>query len=162
MELQRSATMKGRPVGRSVDKTPHHDHATLQPQQMPRVPRQNITKYFKYAALREMYPNVDETLLEVLKNHFSHKTLHYVAILQGSLKPFHFSIEEAVTSITATLKAEQESNYSHRLFYHDLIDEIEHYKYLNELENLSYDHPEYFQECVEQLYEYVKCYYRKE
>ena len=109
-----------------------------------------------------MYPNVDETLLEVLKNHFSHKTLHYVAILQGSLKPFHFSIEEAVTSITATLKAEQESNYSHRMFYLDLIDEIEHYKYLNELENLNYDHPEYFQECVEELYEYVKCFYRKE
>ena len=71
-----------------------------------------------------MYPSVDEILLEVL-------TLHYFAILQGSLKPFHFSIEEAVRSITATLKAEQESNYSHTVFSKDLIDEIEHYKYLN-------------------------------
>ena len=48
------------------------------------------------------------------------------------------------------------------MFNLDLIDKIEHYKYLNELENLSYDHPKYFQEFVEELYEYVKCYYRKE
>ena len=119
------------------------------------IPSTNFQRFFSVRKVQQMYPNLTTTRqAEKLKNYFCNTTLHYVAILQGYLKPYSYTIDDAIQHIIQELTRQQQQNYSHSEFYYNFITELNDYKELHDDNTLDEDY-DALHSYLETLYNYV-------
>ena len=120
------------------------------------IPTNHFRRFFSLYNLKQKYPYLTEQQTEKLKKHFCSITLHYVAILQGYLKPFEYyshTLDGGIRHIINDLKQQQQQNSSHYEFYDFFIEELNYYKELhddNALDNYT------LHSYLQTLYDYVR------
>ena len=119
------------------------------------IPSINFRRFFNVQNVKTMYPNLNETQAEKLKNHFCNTTLHYLGRLQGYLKPYSYTIDAGIERIIQKLTQEQQQNYSHSQFYENFMKELSYYKHLHDDNTLDEDY-DALHSYLETLYEYVR------
>ena len=126
------------------------------------IPSVDFKRFFSVRKVQQMYPNLTTRQAEKLKNYFCNTTLHYVAILQGYLKPFEYyshTLDGGIRHIINDLKQQQQQNSSHYEFYDFFIEELNYYKELhddNALDNYT------LHSYLQTLYDYVHNRYNTE
>ena len=120
------------------------------------IPTNHFRRFFSLHNLKQKYPYLTEQEREKLKKHFCFITLHYVAILQGYLKPFEYyshTLDGGIRHIINDLKQEQQQDFSHYDFYDFFMEELSYYKELhddNAFDNYT------LHSYLQTLYDYVR------
>ena len=119
------------------------------------IPSINFRRFFNVQNVKTMYPNLNETQAEQLKNDFCNITLYYVGRLQGYLKPYSYNIDDAIERIIEKLIRQQQQNYSHSQFYENFMKELKDYKEWHDENTLDEDY-DALHSYLQTLYAYVR------